>query len=131
MDTEQTGRTTLERDECLRLLGLTSVGRLGVTLRGLPWVVPVRFVFDGVRILADVGEDAALIGATRDAVVAFETDDVDPISHERWSVMATGVARPLHWSWRGDGTDHDHAADGNIVAIEPAMLTGWRPAVHR
>jgi hypothetical protein len=128
---ELTNPTTLDRAECLRLLGTTSVGRLGVTLRGLPWVVPVRFVFDGARILVDVGPDPAIIAAVRDAVVAFEADDVDASSHERWSVMATGIARRLHWSWRGDGSDHDHAAEGNILAIDPEILTGWSPAVPR
>jgi nitroimidazol reductase NimA-like FMN-containing flavoprotein (pyridoxamine 5'-phosphate oxidase superfamily) len=131
MDTDQTNGTTLERVDCLRLLGTTSVGRLGVTLRGLPWVVPVRFVFDGTRILVDVGHDPAIVAAARDAVVAFETDDVETRTHERWSVMATGFARPVHWSWRSDGFDHDHAAEGHIVAIDPELLTGWMPAVAR
>ena len=69
--------------------------------------------------------------AVRDAVVAFETDDVDARSHERWSVMVTGIARRLHWSCRGDGSDFDHAAEGQILAIEPEIMTGWMPAVVR
>jgi nitroimidazol reductase NimA-like FMN-containing flavoprotein (pyridoxamine 5'-phosphate oxidase superfamily) len=129
IQTEHSNRTTLERDECLRLLGTTSVGRIGVTMRGLPWVVPVRFVFDGARILVDVGPDPAIIAAARNAVVAFETDDVDARTHERWSVMATGFARALHWSW--DGSDHDHVAEGHVLAIEPEVLSGWMPAVAR
>jgi hypothetical protein len=92
-------------------------------------VVPVRFVFDGARILVDVGPDPTIVAAARNAVVAFETDDVDALSHERWSVMATGFARALHWSW--DGSDHDHAGEGHVLALEPEILTGWMPAVAR
>ena len=121
----------LDRAECLRLLGTTSVGRLGLTLRGLPWVVPVRFVFDGVRILVDMGPDPAICAAARDAVVAFQTDEVDAVAHERWSVMATGIARALHWTWRDDGSDFDHTAEGHVLAIVPEILTGWMPAMAR
>jgi nitroimidazol reductase NimA-like FMN-containing flavoprotein (pyridoxamine 5'-phosphate oxidase superfamily) len=131
LEPDPTDLTALERGECLRLLGTTSVGRLGVCLRGLPWVVPVSFVFDGARILVDVGPDPALMRAVRDAVVAFEADDVDPDSHERWSVMATGIARPLHWSWHGGGDDHDCAADGHVVALEPEIIAGRLPALAR
>ena len=128
MDIDHIGPASIDRSECMRLLGTTSVGRIGLTLRGLPWVVPVRFVFDGARILVDVGSDPTFIAAARNAVVAFEADDVDARSHERWSVMATGIARPLHWTWRGDG-DRDHADDGSVLAIEPEIMAGWQPAV--
>jgi nitroimidazol reductase NimA-like FMN-containing flavoprotein (pyridoxamine 5'-phosphate oxidase superfamily) len=121
----------LDREECLRLLGTTSVGRIGVTLRGLPWIVAVRFVFDGARILVDVGSDPAIVAAARDAVVAIETDVVDVHSHEHWSVMATGFARPLHWSWRTDDVDQGLAADGHILAIDPEILTGRLHSVPR
>jgi uncharacterized protein len=129
-DIDQVGRATLGRRECMRLLGTATVGRLGLTVRGLPWVVPVRFVFDGARILVDVGADAAIANAARDAVVAFETDDVDPTTHERWSVMATGFAREVHWSW-SEGHVNPYRDGGALLAIDPEIMTGWSPAMVR
>jgi uncharacterized protein len=131
VDIEEMGPATLDRSECKRLLGTTTVGRLGLTVRGLPWVIPVRFVFDGARILVDVGKDAAMANAARDAVVAFETDDVDPVSHQRWSVMATGIAREVHWSWSEGHVDPHQHEGGTLLAIDPEIMTGWCPAVVR
>jgi nitroimidazol reductase NimA-like FMN-containing flavoprotein (pyridoxamine 5'-phosphate oxidase superfamily) len=130
IDTAHLMPETLEPSECKRLLATATVGRLGLTVRGLPWVVPVRFVFDGSRILVDVGTNPAIAAGARDAVVAFETDDVDPDTHERWSVMATGIAREVHWSW-SEGhatTNHD---GGTLLALDPEILMGWSPAVVR
>jgi hypothetical protein len=124
---------TLDRTECLRLLGTSTVGRLGVTLRGLPWVVPVSYVFDGSRILVLMGSNPSIAAAARDAVVAFETDDVDPISHERWTVMATGIARDtwLGSAWADQADDGDGDGASPVLAIEPEILSGRRPAVAR
>jgi hypothetical protein len=36
-----------------------------------------------------------LAAATHDAVVVFEVDDVDPATYTGWSVLVTGVARPV------------------------------------
>jgi hypothetical protein len=119
----------LDGPECLRLLESTSIGRLGLTMRGLPWVVPVRFMLDGARILVDVGSDPAIVAATRDAVVAFETDGGGVPAEERWAVMATGFARPLERSSPGDGSDSDDAASGHVFGIDPEILTGWSPAI--
>ena len=130
IDIEHLGPETIDRAECKRLLGTASVGRLGLTVRGLPWVVPVRYVFDGARLLLDVGASPAIAAAARDAVVAFETDDVDPVSHERWSVMATGIARQVHWSWSEGHVDPYHHG-GTLLALEPEIMTGWSPAVAR
>jgi nitroimidazol reductase NimA-like FMN-containing flavoprotein (pyridoxamine 5'-phosphate oxidase superfamily) len=130
IDTGHQTHDSLDRSECKRLLGTATVGRLGVTVRGLPWVVPVRFVFDGARILVDVGIDPAIAAAARDAVVGFEADDIDSVTHERWSVMATGFAREVHWSW-SEGHVTTHHDGGTLLANDPEIMTGWCPAVMR
>jgi uncharacterized protein len=132
-DVDRNGLVMLERAECLHLLGAATLGRLGLTSGALPVVLPVNFHFDGERILIRTTPGTKLEAATRDAVVAFEIDDIDPVSHTGWSVVATGVARrvtdptelehirtlPLpRWAPGGSG---DH-----IIGIRPDIVSGRR-----
>ncbi|WP_024805042.1 pyridoxamine 5'-phosphate oxidase family protein [Nocardia sp. BMG51109] len=73
--------------------------------------------------------DAVRSGPT--VVVAYEVDDIDPIRHIGWSVVVTGLARPV--------TDPKHIAryeqvlrpwsdtvTDAVIAIEPTIVTGVR-----
>ena len=86
------GLEILERDECLRLLAGGGTGRIGLTVRALPAILPVRFVLDGERIVVRTSAASTLAAATRSAVVAFEADGRDDEPPREWSVVATGVA---------------------------------------
>jgi nitroimidazol reductase NimA-like FMN-containing flavoprotein (pyridoxamine 5'-phosphate oxidase superfamily) len=122
----------LERDECLRLLGTATLGRIGVSSGALPIVLPVNFRFDGRRILFRTGAGTKLDAATQNAVVAFEVDEIDPPAHTGWSVVVRGVAREL--------TDRDELAeaqrpplarwapgeDHRVLAIAPEIVSGRR-----
>ena len=92
---DRNGLDILEREECLRLLSASSVGRLAVTMGALPVILPVNFLLDGDRVLIRTTSGTKLDAATRNAVVAFEVDDVDPIAHSGWSVCVTGMARDV------------------------------------
>ena len=85
----------MSAEECALLLAAGSVGRVGVSQRALPVVVPVNYaVLDGdivIRTGAGTKLDAALAGA----VVAFEIDAVDPIYHQGWSVLVQGRAHEV------------------------------------
>jgi nitroimidazol reductase NimA-like FMN-containing flavoprotein (pyridoxamine 5'-phosphate oxidase superfamily) len=131
MQYDRNGLEVLDRDACLALLGSASFGRLGLTSRALPTILPVNFWFDGSRILVRTGAGSKLHTATAGAVVAFEVDHVDPFEHAGWSVVVTGQAvevtdpdelaglrhAPLpHWS----------PTDGHVVAIDPAIVSGRR-----
>ena len=132
VELDRNGLVMLDRDECLRLLGTCTLGRIGLTTGALPAVLPVNFWFDGKQILIRTGVGTKLAAATRDAVVAFEVDDMDPLWHSGWSVMVTGIARHLtdlaelervatlpvaRWAPRGGG---------HVVAIEPELISGRR-----
>jgi nitroimidazol reductase NimA-like FMN-containing flavoprotein (pyridoxamine 5'-phosphate oxidase superfamily) len=92
---DQSGLHVLEREECLRLLRSATLGRVGATSRALPVVLPVNFrVVDG-DVIFRTAAGTKLDMATRNAVVAFEVDDMDPIAHTGWSVVVTGVAREV------------------------------------
>lgn len=139
-DVDRNGLVMLEREECLRLLGRATLGRVGLTTGALPAVLPVNFWFDGDQILIRTSAGTKLQAATHDSVVAFEIDEIDPVAHTGWSVMVQGMARhvtdagelerirtlPLA-RWAPGGTGE------NIVAIRPEIVTGRRihPGVGR
>jgi uncharacterized protein len=132
MEVDHNGLEVLERDECLRLLGTATLGRIGVTSGALPTVLPINFRFDGSRILFRTGVGTKLDAATQNAVVAFEVDQIDPFAHTGWSVVVKGVAheltdpdeleevqRPPLARW-APGEDH------RVVAIAPEIVSGRR-----
>jgi nitroimidazol reductase NimA-like FMN-containing flavoprotein (pyridoxamine 5'-phosphate oxidase superfamily) len=95
MEVDRNGLEVLDRDECLRLLDGATLGRVAVTSAALPTVLPVNFRLAGDRIVFRTGEGTKLAAATRNAVVAFEADDFDAERRTGWSVVVTGVARPV------------------------------------
>ncbi|HEY8545608.1 MAG TPA: pyridoxamine 5'-phosphate oxidase family protein, partial [Acidimicrobiales bacterium] len=117
MEIDRNGFEVLDRDECLRLLDTAVVGRVGITTRALPAILPVTFRRDGERILFRTGEGTKLATATRNTVVSFEADDFDPEARTGWSVLVVGVARRLRGEeaaklaaelprWAPDEADH-------------------------
>lgn len=130
MEVDRNGLEVLDRDECLRLLATATLGRMGLSSGALPVVLPVNFRLDGERILVRTGRGSKLDAATRNAVVAFEADDFDPVYHSGWSVVVTGVAREVtdpaeldglppvaRWAPRGDG---------RVVAVSTEFVSGRR-----
>lgn len=85
----------LTRQECLQLLGQSTFGRIGITFRALPTVLPVTYRLIDERIILRTGRGTTLDAATAGTIVAFEVDDIDPQSHAGWSVMVTGEARQV------------------------------------
>ena len=92
---DRNGLEVLSRDECVELLSASTIGRIGLSAGALPLVLPVNFCVDRDRIVLRTGEGTKLEAASRNAVVSFEVDDIDPIFHTGWSVVVTGVASPL------------------------------------
>jgi nitroimidazol reductase NimA-like FMN-containing flavoprotein (pyridoxamine 5'-phosphate oxidase superfamily) len=132
MEVDHNGLEVLGRDECLRLLGTATLGRIGVTSGALPTVLPINFRFDGRQILFRTGVGTKLDAATQNAVVAFEVDEIDAIAHTGWSVVVRGVAREL--------TDPDELVEAQrpplarwapgenhrVVSISPEIVSGRR-----
>jgi nitroimidazol reductase NimA-like FMN-containing flavoprotein (pyridoxamine 5'-phosphate oxidase superfamily) len=88
----------LDRDACLQLLGSVAVGRIGLSINALPVVLPVNFAFDGPqgRIIVRTTEGGKLRAALSGAIVAFEADQIDPMSHAGWSVLVRGSAHVVN-----------------------------------
>lgn len=84
------GLEILTRAECLVLLRTVPLGRIVFTDQAMPAVLPVNFsVWDG-SLLIRTGAGSKLVAATRNAVVAFEVDDIDPDTGKGWSVVVVG-----------------------------------------
>ena len=91
------GLEELARDECLRLLGSQSVGRIAVVVDEFPVVVPVNYR------LAEMGDRTWIVVRTRPGNVldrtsmhaAFEIDGIDPVHRQGWSVLTRGSLQHL------------------------------------
>lgn len=132
MEVDGQGLEVLDRAECLRLLALATLGRVGFTSGALPAVLPVNFHLDGERIVVRTARGSRLDAALQDAVVAFEVDELDPMCRSGWSVSVTGVATEV-----SDPTELDAAHRALVVhwasvgaeavlAISTELLSGRR-----
>lgn len=136
MEVDRNGLEVLDDAECLRLLSSHHVGRVAITTGALPAILPVNYHLVGRHILFRTGIGTKLDAATRNAVVAFEVDDSDPVAHTGWSVMAVGIARDLTGVLTELAFDETiiprwaAGADGRVVVIAAERLSGRR-IVHR
>src|SRR5262245_9892659 len=112
MEVDRNGLEVLSREDCLRLLGTARLGRVAASSGALPIILPVNFCFDGLQILIRTGRGTQLDAATRNTVVAFEADEIEPAWNAGWSVTVTGFARRL--------SDPDEMA-----AAQRSTLGGW------
>lgn len=136
MEVDRNGLEVMDREECLRLLGTTTLGRIAMTSSALPTILPVNFWFDGRRILIRTGAGTKLDAATLDQVVAFEVDQMDEVYHSGWSVVVTGVATRIpareveahlvEWPLpRWAPVDASQ-----VMAIDPVLVSGRRLERH-
>jgi nitroimidazol reductase NimA-like FMN-containing flavoprotein (pyridoxamine 5'-phosphate oxidase superfamily) len=111
---DRNGLEILEREECLRLLAGRTLGRLALTIGALPVILPVNFRLVGDRIVFRTGDGTKLDAATRNAVVAFEVDDMESFSHTGWSVVVTAETREV--------TD-----PADLAELEKVGIPRWAP----
>ena len=122
----------LTEGECWQLLCSVSLGRVVFTHHAMPAIRPVNHVVDDQRIIVRSHLGAAITSrADAGSVVCYEADDLDPVRHIGWSVIATGLARlvqepdaiaryeQLLEPWVAGEMDH-------VISIEPRVITGVR-----
>jgi nitroimidazol reductase NimA-like FMN-containing flavoprotein (pyridoxamine 5'-phosphate oxidase superfamily) len=85
----RTGIQSLDRGECLRLLGGEEVGRLAVIAGGAPAIFPINFVLDGDNVVFRTGPGTKLDDGPR-ARACFEVDGFDRRDRTGWSVVVAG-----------------------------------------
>ena len=134
MEIDREGLEVLDRAECLRLLGGAAVGRIAGTFGALPVVLPLRYTLDGDSIVFETGPGTTLDVVTSGSVVAFEVDNLHERGHCSWTVMVTGVARPVADADEAERLcrllPHDSAAyDPQFLRISLELVSGRR--THR
>jgi uncharacterized protein len=92
---DRNGLETIGQDECLQLLSSARIGRLALSVRALPVVLPVNFALAPDGIVIRTGAETKLDQACDHAVVAFEVDGFDAITETGWSVLVQGTATVL------------------------------------
>jgi nitroimidazol reductase NimA-like FMN-containing flavoprotein (pyridoxamine 5'-phosphate oxidase superfamily) len=124
---------------CLALLGAGGIGRVAVSIGAVLAVFPVNYgMLDG-EVVFCTARGTRLDDAMRNAVVAFEVDDVDPQHREGGSVLVVGIAGEI-----ADGARRARAealplrpwAPGSaerVMVIRPELVSGRRivPPVQR
>jgi nitroimidazol reductase NimA-like FMN-containing flavoprotein (pyridoxamine 5'-phosphate oxidase superfamily) len=125
------GLRELSREESLRLLGSVSLGRVVFTDRALPAIRPVNHLLDHGRIIIRSHAGAAIVSAAeRGVVVAYEADTIDPDSRVGWSVVVTGVAKPVRDQAAVERYERllrpwvDQPMD-QVIAISSDIVTGF------
>ena len=114
MQIDRAGLRVLSRDECLRLLATAELGRIALSVRALPVILPVQFALHGERIVIATHHGTTLERATRDAVVAFEADGVTGDTESMWSVHVNGIA--------------SHVTDPAMIErLHRLQLSSWAP----
>ena len=92
------GRTWLEvlpRRECLELLSLVGIGRIGVLVDSAPEIYPVNFVVDEDSIVFRTDSGSKLRGLERSPSVCFEADGINFHDQTGWSVLVKGRAEEV------------------------------------
>ena len=82
----------LGRAESMRLLASAQVGRLIFTVNALPAVRLMNFALVDGLIVLRTAADTTVARKVHDVIVAFEADDLDPVTSSGWSVLITGRA---------------------------------------
>lgn len=102
----------LDRKQCLELLQSVRVGRLVFTEDALPAVQPVNFRLWQGDVVIRVAGGAKLAAASRNLVVGFQADELDPDLRRGWSVTVVGHAQRI--------TDVDQ-----LVGLSGVFLQPW------
>jgi len=122
---------TLTRDECVANLRRHSLGRIAVSHRGLPQILPINYTLDGAAVMFRTDEGGLLDRCCHDTVVAFEVADYDDHAGAGWSVHIVGTASVLD---AGDSLraiemqlESAGASDGKVfVKVVPGVISGRR-----
>ncbi|GAA0227221.1 hypothetical protein GCM10009527_024480 [Actinomadura nitritigenes] len=91
----------LDRQECLRLIAPGGIGRIAFDDGEGPTVIPVNYAVDGESVVFRTSLEGRLNRSLLTAVpggqvrAAFEVDAFQDSTHEGWSVLVRGGAKPL------------------------------------
>ena len=120
----QDGVAHVCEDECWALLRTASVGRLALSVRALPAILPVQYYVGESEIAVCLGFFDVPASAVTNTVVAFAADSIAPVRRCGWTVQVQGTGR-LDQAL-ADVVDCDDSVRGRIVHLTPVIITGYR-----
>lgn len=112
--------TTITTRECVDLLRESSIGRLGVTDRAMPMILPVNFRVSNDWVVVRTYPGSIMAEAARNTVVAFEVDRADFGERTGWSVVVVG-----HASLITGGATFEALSELNLPAWAPDDEDGY------
>jgi hypothetical protein len=113
----------LSERECWELLATVSVGRLALSVRALPVILPVQYYLNGHRLAVCLGHHALPERALDDTIIAFAADSIDRVTRSGWSVQVQGRS-VIPDGLRIDTDCGWPAAPAQVVEIEPGRISG-------
>lgn len=108
----------LDETECLSLVAGGGVGRIGYSSRFGPAVLPVNYVLYEGTIVFRTGLHSSMVADLQTGItdaeynVAFEIDQMQPVTQEGWSVLVQGAA-------------HFVDSDEELAAIARLSVHAW------
>jgi nitroimidazol reductase NimA-like FMN-containing flavoprotein (pyridoxamine 5'-phosphate oxidase superfamily) len=130
MDPGSDGVRALTIEECYRLLATAQLGRLALSHKALPVVLPVSSMLHDRRIVIQTTGGPILDAARAAPVVAFEADDIEPCTYAGWSVVVTGQMRVVTDSYARLTYESSlafpriTAKHRHFVTVTPSLVTG-------
>ena len=107
---------------CWELLATASVGRLALSVRALPVILPVQYYLEGGRLVVCLGHHRIPERSLNDVIIAFAADAIDPVTRAGWSVQVQG--RSVMPRRLDVDTACGQPAAGQVVQIEPGVIRG-------
>ena len=121
----------IDEQECWQLLADAEVGRIGFVGADGPAVLPVNHVVVDGEVVFRTAPFNSIAAAVEGARVAFEVDEIDPVTRSGWSVLVQGRAAFMDPADELP-PDRDHpepwlaGARWLHVRITPSSVTGRR-----
>ena len=117
MTLDGVGLRVLTEAECMKRLASARLGRVALSWRAMPLILPVRYSVEDRVVVLHARHGTTLQQATDHAVVAFEAEGPMGAVEPSWSVVANGLA--THQSPRPAG-----GPELLRVEIEIGLLSG-------
>jgi len=137
MELDRNGLEVLNEHECRVLLGGVSIGRVGLSIRAMPVVLPVNFALLPDAVVVCTSPGSKLEAACNHAIVAFQADGVDLDARTGWSVLVQGRAAlmdpPASLVSPAGGLrlkPWGNAAADNFIRISMDLVSGRRVRRH-
>lgn len=134
MNSTQGRFSEISHGEALSLLAGVTLGRIVFTDQAMPTIRPVSHIVEAGDLIVRNDHGVAVVSRSapgQRTVVAYEADDIDPVTHLGWSVVVTGTARLI--CDPGDIARYERAlrpwtagSAGQFIRVHTRIVTGYR-----